>query len=165
MPRRLHGMIMMDLEYASRLWDQYVGQQSPQEFMRYSRGKTIREAVDEYIEGLDGMFGEGTAANAPGDLDDALASYIESEIAAPAATSASGNSSASASPPWRPTSSPASRRASRRSRSPRGAASRSRRSTGPSAAAPSSSLLRASAFNHLRSRRSRPAPAPPRPTG
>jgi DNA-binding CsgD family transcriptional regulator len=81
MPRRLHGMIKMDMEYASRLWGQYVGQQSPQEFMRYSRGKTIREAVDEYIEGLDGMFGEGTAANAPGDLDDALASYIESEIA------------------------------------------------------------------------------------
>lgn len=75
-------MILMDLEYASRLWGQYVGQQSPQEFMRYSRGKSVREAVAEYVEGLDGMFGEGTAANAPGDLDDALASYIESEIAA-----------------------------------------------------------------------------------
>lgn len=81
MPRRLHGMIKMDMEYASRLWGQYVGQQSPQEFMRYSRGKTIREAVDEYIEGLDGMFGEGTAANAPGDLADALVAYAESEMA------------------------------------------------------------------------------------
>jgi DNA-binding CsgD family transcriptional regulator len=74
-------MIKMDMEYASRLWGQYVGQQSPQEFMRYSRGKTIREAVDEYIEGLDGMFGEGTAANAPGDLADALVAYAESEMA------------------------------------------------------------------------------------
>lgn len=73
-------MIMMDLEYASRLWDQYVGQQSPQEFMRYSRGKSVREAVAEYVEELDSMFGEGTAAEAPADLDDALVAYAESEI-------------------------------------------------------------------------------------
>lgn len=71
---------MMDLEYASRLWDQYVGQQSPQEFMRYSRGLPMREAVAEYVEELDSMFGEGTAAEAPADLVDALVAYAESEI-------------------------------------------------------------------------------------
>lgn len=69
----------MDLEYASRLWDQYVGQQSPQEFMRYSRGKSVREAMEEYVEELDSMFGEGTAAEAPTDLADALVAYAESE--------------------------------------------------------------------------------------
>jgi DNA-binding NarL/FixJ family response regulator len=74
-------VIMMDLEYASRLWDQYVGQQSPQEFMRYSPGKTVREAMEEYVEELDSMFGEGTAAEAPADLDDALVAYAELEIA------------------------------------------------------------------------------------
>lgn len=73
-------MILMDLEYASRLWGQYVGQQSPQEFMRYSPGKTVREAVEEYVEELDSMFGEGTAAEAPTDLADALVAYAESEI-------------------------------------------------------------------------------------
>jgi DNA-binding CsgD family transcriptional regulator len=72
---------MMDLEYASRLWGQYVGQQSPQEFMRYSRGKTICEAVEEYVEELDSMFGAGTAAEAPADLADALVAYAESEMA------------------------------------------------------------------------------------
>lgn len=72
----------MDLEYASRLWGQYVGQQSPQEFMRYSRGKSVREAVAEYVEELDNMFGAGTIAGAPDDLDDALVAYIVSEIAA-----------------------------------------------------------------------------------
>lgn len=71
---------MMDLEYASRLWHQYVGQQSPQEFMRYSRGLPMREAVAEYVEELDSMFGEGTAAEAPADLADALVAYAESEI-------------------------------------------------------------------------------------
>ena len=71
----------MDLEYASRLWGQYVGQQSPQEFMRYSPGKTVREAVEEYVEELDSMFGSGTAADAPQDLDDALVAYAELEIA------------------------------------------------------------------------------------
>ena len=74
-------MILMDLEYASRLWGQYVGQQSPQEFMRYSPGKTVREAVEEYVEELDSMFGSGTAADAPQDLDDALVAYAELEIA------------------------------------------------------------------------------------
>lgn len=31
-------------------WDHLVGQQGPEEFMRYSKGMTVEEAVDDYLE-------------------------------------------------------------------------------------------------------------------
>jgi len=66
-----------DMEKAGRMWDQYVGGQGPEEFMQLSPGLSVREAVSEYLAHLDEMFGSGTAADAPEDLEDALVAYIE----------------------------------------------------------------------------------------
>lgn len=70
----------MNMEYASKMWDQYVGQQGAREFMELSPSKDVRRAVNEYITQLDAMFGQGTSEEAPDDLDEALVAYIENEI-------------------------------------------------------------------------------------
>lgn len=66
-----------DMEKAGRMWDQYVGGQGPEEFMQLSKTSDVREAVSEYMDELDNMFGAGAAVNAPEDLEDALVAYIE----------------------------------------------------------------------------------------
>lgn len=70
----------MNMEYASKMWDQYVGQQGAREFMELSPSKDVRRAVYEYLTHLDTMFGAGTSENAPNDLDEALVAYIENEM-------------------------------------------------------------------------------------
>jgi len=40
----------------SQAWDGLVGEQSPEEFMQYSEGMTIEEAVASYVKDLPDIF-------------------------------------------------------------------------------------------------------------
>lgn len=73
-------MTYYNMARAGQLWDRYVGNESPRDFMGPSKGMSARESVAEYLTHLDSMFGEGTAKDAPEDLEDALTAYIEDQV-------------------------------------------------------------------------------------
>ena len=70
----------MNMEYASKMWNQYVGQQGAREFLAMGPSQDVRESVDEYLAHLDEMFGAGTSEEAPSDIAEALIAYIENEM-------------------------------------------------------------------------------------
>ncbi len=69
----------VDMERASQLWDRYVGQNSAEEFMTLGGIEDIEESVEDYMDDLDGIFGAGTLAEAPEDIEEMLAAYIRHE--------------------------------------------------------------------------------------
>ena len=69
----------VDMERASQLWDRYVGQNSAEEFMILGGIEDIEESVEDYMDDLDGIFGAGTLAEAPEDIEEMLAAYIRHE--------------------------------------------------------------------------------------
>jgi len=66
----------VDYDRAARLWSEFIGQQGTDEFMRHSGTDNIREAVEDYIDGMP----EDWQEDAPEDLADMLTAYIERDV-------------------------------------------------------------------------------------
>jgi hypothetical protein len=70
------GIPDVDYDRAGRLWSEFIGQQGTDEFMRWPGTGNIRQAVEEYLNSLP----EEWLEDAPEDLADMLAAYIERDI-------------------------------------------------------------------------------------